>query len=155
MAQIPKPLSFESHMPATFNKLGLRFTYPENWTVDESEALEGAAAVTVFSPGGSFWSVSLHSKETPARDLVRSAVKALKQTYEELDAEEVSEVLADKQLQGSDVNFYCLDLTNTAQIRAFAAPNFHVVVLCQADDREFEAIADVFKAMTVSLLQNM
>ena len=39
-------------MPATFNKLGLRFTYPENWTIDESEALEGAAAVTVFSPGG-------------------------------------------------------------------------------------------------------
>lgn len=142
-------------MPATFNKLGFRFTYPDNWTIDESEALEGAAAVTVYSPGGSFWSVSLHPKETPTHDLVRSAVKAMKQTYDELDAEDVSETLVGKDLQGSDVNFYCLDLTNTAQIRAFAAPNYNVVVLCQADDREFEAIADVFKAMTVSLLQNM
>ncbi|MGC3966882.1 MAG: hypothetical protein QM775_05775 [Pirellulales bacterium] len=142
-------------MPATFNKLGLHFVYPDNWSVDETEALEGSASVTVYSPGGSFWSVSLHPKETPPQDLVRSAVKALRQTYDELDAEDVEETLAGKSLVGSDVNFYCLDLTNSAQIRAFAAPNFNVVILGQADDREFAQIEAVFKAMTVSLLSHM
>jgi hypothetical protein len=144
-----------SAMPATFNKLGLQFVYPDNWTVDETEALEGAASVTVYSPGGSFWSVSLHPRETPPQELVRSAVQALKQTYDELDTEDVTQDLAGKKLLGSDVNFYCLDLTNTAQIRAFAAPNFNVVILCQADDREFAEIEQVFQAMTFSLLSHM
>ncbi|MBN8627659.1 MAG: hypothetical protein J0M17_19450 [Planctomycetes bacterium] len=142
-------------MPATFNKLGLQFVYPDNWSVDETEALEGAASVTVYSPGGSFWSVSLHPRETPPQELVRSAVKALKQTYDELDAEDVTQDLAGKHLIGSDVNFYCLDLTNTAQVRAFAAPNYNVVILCQADDREFAEIEQVFQAMTFSLLSHM
>ena len=39
-------------MAAIFDKLGIRFQYPENWTLDESEALAGDQAVTVFSPGG-------------------------------------------------------------------------------------------------------
>ncbi|MBL9093542.1 MAG: hypothetical protein JNL96_20155 [Planctomycetaceae bacterium] len=142
-------------MPATFNKLGLRFTYPDNWTVDEAEALGGSAAVTVYSPGGSFWSVSLHPLETSTAALVKSAVKALRETYHELDEEAVDEQVGGKKLLGADLNFYYLDLTNTAQVRAFAGENFNVVILAQADDREFEQIAAVFQAMTVSLLANM
>ena len=29
-------------MPAVFDKLGIRFLYPENWTLDEQEAFEPA-----------------------------------------------------------------------------------------------------------------
>jgi hypothetical protein len=139
-------------MPAVFDKLGIRFTYPENWRVDESEALGGECSVTVYSPGGSFWAVSLHAPETDPRNLVKAAVKALRETYQDLDDEPLTEEIAGHELAGSDVNFYCLDLTNTALVRSFHTPRFNGLVLCQADDREFAEIEPVFRAMTQSLL---
>jgi hypothetical protein len=142
-------------MPAVFDKLGIRFTYPENWKLDETEALEGAATVTVYSPGGSFWSISLHSIDTEPEELVAAAVKALRETYDELDAETTTDEIAGHELAGSDVNFYCLDLTNTALVRSFMGERFNGLILCQADDREFAEIEPVFRAMTVSLLKNV
>jgi hypothetical protein len=139
-------------MPAVFRKLGLSFHYPENWSLDEGEALEGNQSVAVYSPGGSFWSVSIHPSDTRPRDLVKAAVKALRETYDELDAEEVEDSMSGRRLVGADVNFYCLDLTNTAVIRSFEAPHCVCLVLSQADDREFATIENVFKAMTLSLL---
>jgi hypothetical protein len=142
-------------MPAVFDKLGIRFTYPENWSLDETEALEGAATVTVYSPGGSFWAVSLHSAETPPTELVAAAVKALRETYSDLDVEETTEQAAGYDLVGADVNFYCLDLTNTALVRAFETKRFNGLILCQADDREFAEIEPVFQAMTLGLLKDL
>jgi hypothetical protein len=139
-------------MPAVFRKLGLSFNYPENWSLDEGEALDGNRSVAVYSPGGSFWSVSIHPSETAPHDLVKAAIQALRETYDELDVEEVEDSMAGRRLVGADVNFYCLDLTNTAVVRSFAAPNYVCLVLSQADDREFAAIENVFKAMTISLL---
>lgn len=142
-------------MPAVFNKMGIRFTYPDNWTVDETSALEGAASVTVYSPTESFWSVSLHPADVEAESLIRSAIAALKETYSDLDVEEINESIQGREIVGADVNFYCLDLTNTAQIRVFESSNCVVVVFCQADDRDFDAIGPVFHAMTISLLAGM
>ena len=55
-------------MPAEFNKLGIRFLYPENWTLDEQEALEGNRSVTVYSPGGAFWSIAMHEPNVDPRE---------------------------------------------------------------------------------------
>ena len=49
-------------MPARFDKLGISFQYPENWTLDDSDALLGRKSVTVYSPGGRFG----RSPSTPA-----------------------------------------------------------------------------------------
>ena len=48
-------------MPAHFDSLGISFQYPDNWTLDDSDALLGRKSVTVYSPGGAFWSVAIHS----------------------------------------------------------------------------------------------
>jgi hypothetical protein len=151
----PGHLDLSAPMPAQFQKLGIRFTYPENWTLDESEALEGAPSVTVYSPGGSFWSISLHGPETKLGTLVKSAVKALRDTYQDLDFEEAVETVAGHQLFGADVYFYCLDLTNTALVRAYTVPQHNGLILCQAEDREYAAIEPVFRAMTHSLLAGL
>lgn len=142
-------------MPALFNKMGIRFTYPDNWTVDETSALEGAASVTVYSPTESFWTVSLHPDDVEPEELVRSGVAALRETYPDLDVEELRESVQGRVVVGADVNFICLDLTNTAQIRVFESANCVVVVYCQADDRDFDALGPVFQAMTFSLLAGM
>lgn len=138
-------------MPAVYEKLGIHFQYPENWTLDESEALEGEKSVSVYSPGGAFWSVIIHPPTLDPRALAEAALDTMRQVYDELDAEPIEETIAGRELVGCDMNFYCLDLTNTAQVRSFRRPEGTYLVMCQADDREFAEVEPVFRAITLSL----
>ena len=75
-----------------------------------------------------------------------------------IDSEAVQETVGSVDLVGFDVNFYCLDLTNTALIRAGVLPGggrskpATYLIVCQAEDREFDQVSPVFRAMTFSLL---
>jgi hypothetical protein len=140
-------------MPAVFDKLGIRFQYPDNWQLDEKDALAGESSVTVYSPGGAFWSINVHAREVAPKDLVEAALKAMRQEYDELDAERVRERAAGQDLVGYDLNFYCLDLTNTALVRAVRTADATFLILCQAEDREFAEVGPVFRAITASLLR--
>ena len=139
-------------MPASYNKLDLTFQYPDNWTLDEKDALEGESTVTVYSPGGAFWSIVVHPAQVDPEDLAKTALKAMRKEYDELDSEPVREAVGGHELLGYDLNFYCLDLTNTALVRAFRTPAASYLILCQADDREFQQIEAVFRAITASLV---
>lgn len=139
-------------MPGTYEKLGIRFQYPESWRVDEAEALAGEQSVAVYSPEGAFWSVMIHAPTQDLQSLADAALETMKQVYDELDAEAVAETMSHVPLVGYDINFYCLDLTNTAQVRACRTPAAAYLILCQADDREYAQVAGVFQAITHSLL---
>jgi hypothetical protein len=141
-------------MPAVFDKMGIRFLYPENWTLDEQEALEGNRAVTVYSPGGAFWSIALHPTSTDPGELAAAAAEILRAEYDDAESEKVSEEIGGVPMSGFDVNFFYLDLTNTALIRGFRTATDSCLVLCQAEDREFGRLAPVFCAITTSLLTN-
>ena len=142
-------------MPLKFEKLGISFQYPDNWTLDEEDALAGRRSVTVYSPGGAFWSVAAHPRSADPARLAEAAVEAMKQEYEGLEAEETREALAGRELIGYDLNFYYLDLINTAQIRCLRTEQTTYTVFCQAEDREFDRIELVFRAMTSSLLSGL
>ncbi len=141
-------------MPAIYEKLGIKFQYPENWTLDEGEALEGEKSVSVYSPGGAFWSVMIHPRSQAPEKLVDAALQTMKQVYDELDAETVAETIGRVDLVGCDMNFYCLDLTNTAAVRSGYTDDATLVVFWQADDRELGEVEAVFRAITLSLLGN-
>jgi len=142
-------------MPAKFDGLGIQFQYPENWTLDESDALLGRKSITVYSPGGAFWSVTIHSGTADPDKLAKAIVDAMKQEYDGLESEKVSETVGDHDLIGYDLNFYCLDLTNTAQVRSLHMANTTYIIFCQADDAEFEKINRVFQAMSISLIKSL
>jgi hypothetical protein len=145
-------------MPAHFNQYGISFQYPENWTLEEEEMEdlpEEQHAVTVYSPGGAFWEVTVHPQLADPKKLAAAAVKALKEEYEGVEVEDVRETVLDHDLSGYDFNFIYLDLINTAQIRGFRSSTATYTVFCQAEDREFQAVQKVFQAMTFSLLQGM
>ena len=46
-------------MPLMYEKLGIAFQYPDNWELDEQDALLGEQSVAVYSPGGAFWCVAM------------------------------------------------------------------------------------------------
>jgi hypothetical protein len=139
-------------MPAKYDKLGISFQYPENWTLDEADALAGRNSVTVYSPGGAFWSVAVHPRSADAEKLARGVVNLMKEEYEELEAEEASETVGGQAATGFDMNFYYLDFTNSAQVRMLKTDRATYTVFCQGEDREFDRLQPVFRAMTASLL---
>jgi hypothetical protein len=140
-------------MPATFDKMGIAFQYPENWTLDEEDAVTGRHSVTIYSPGGGFWTVAMHPPGMGPAELVRAAVSAMRQEYEEVEREDIRQTLAGHDLVGCDLNFFYLDLTNTACIRGLRVERATVVIFYQAEDREFVALRPVFEAMTLSLVR--
>ena len=73
--------------------------------------------------------------------------------YDELDVEERTESIDGRQIPCCEMNFYYLDLTNTATVRVISSNRAHYIVLWQAEDRDFADLQEVFAAMTVSLVQ--
>jgi hypothetical protein len=139
-------------MPAVFDKLGIRFQYPENWTLESDATATDRQTISVYSPEGAFWMVMCHPRDSDPLELARTALAAMQNEYKELDSEPVREEIGDVELVGFDLNFYCLDLTNTAWIRAGYTKSTTYLLICQAEDREFEQVSAVFQAMTASLL---
>lgn len=139
-------------MPGTYDKMGIRFLYPDNWILDEDEAVQGNSSVTVQSPGGAFWSITLHPENTDPAKLASTALAALKTEYGESEAEPAVDQIGAQEIRGYDLHFFYLDFVNTAWIRAFRMPGATALMLCQSEDRELEVVGPVFNAMTTSLL---
>jgi len=142
-------------MPATYDKMGISFQYPENWTLDEEDARAGLRAVTVLSPGGAFWSVAVHPGSADPEKMAKAAVDAMRQEYEGVEAEVTCEQVAGCEMVGFDLDFFYLDLVNMAKIRCFRVGGGTYTIFCQAEDREFAEVGGVFEAMTASLIQGL
>jgi hypothetical protein len=142
-------------MPARFDKLGISFQYPENWTLDDSDALLGRRSVTVYGPGGAFWSVAIHPASADPAKLAAVVVETMRKEYAGLEVDEICETIAGHELVGYDLGFYYLDLTNTAMVRSLRVANAAYTIFCQAEDRDFRQLHMVFQAMTVSLLGSL
>ena len=142
-------------MPAEFKKMGISFQYPDNWALDEEDALAGRNSVTVYSPGGGFWSISIHPRSADPLRLAKAAVDAMKAEYAELEVDRTQEKIAGREMIGYDLCFYYLDLTNTASVRCIRTDRATYTVFCQAEDREFDKVHGVFRAMTTSFLENL
>ena len=142
-------------MPARFDKLGISFQYPENWTLDDSDALLGRKSVTVYSPGGAFWSVAIHSGSATPAKLAAAVLDAMKKEYPGLEVDETIETVAGHDLIGYDLAFYYLDLINTAVVRSLRVGQISYTIFCQAEDRDFAKVRMVFQAMTTSLVSGL
>ena len=141
-------------MPAQFQRPDFSFLYPDNWALEEDE-VSGKGSVTVYSPGGGFWSVAVHHGSVEPLKLANAALEAMQKEYQDIEVEQVDETLAGRKMTGYDLNFFLFDFTNTAQIRILKCHRATYTIFCQAEDREFEQIGRVFQAMTVSLLNGL
>jgi hypothetical protein len=142
-------------MPGQYRSMGISFQYPENWSLDEEDVLAGEKSVTVYSPSGAFWSISIYPSMTDLGTLASHAWEAIKEEYGDTDVEEIRESVSGHELTGLDMNFFCMDLTSTAKIRCLQTPRAVYAIFFQAEDKELETLERVFAAITVSLLRSL
>lgn len=141
-------------MTATYDKQGIRFLYPENWKiVDEGD--EGwPRTVSVESPSGGYWSLHIYPPNFRSHDLCDQALGTMRSEYEGLESHEVSEELFEYQSVGYDLSFFCLDFLVVCQIRSIRVGGHPILLITQAESREFEAQQLVYAAMTKSFLDH-
>jgi hypothetical protein len=141
-------------MPVIYDNLGIRFLYPENWTVAEEETINWPRALSVSAPGSGFLSLCIHQWPAKPEELAEFAVRAMGEMYPGMDVEAARETIAGTETIGSDLHFFCLDLIVTCHVRAFRVGRRSLVVMYQAEDREFNELHRVFQAMVHSLILN-
>jgi hypothetical protein len=140
-------------VPGLYEKDGLRFAYPENWTVDEDDHAQADVAVTVNSPQTAFWSVMYYHGTRDVRKLASCVLDVLKSEYPQLEVDEAASSIDGGDACGYDLSFSYVDLLNTATIRAFQQQGRTYLVLSQAEDHELPVVEPVFEAMTASLVR--
>lgn len=139
-------------MPAEFNQWGIQFQYPENWTVDSESEPGGPHSVSVHSPDGAFWSVTTEGPDGPS--LARHVVQAIQNEYEQCEFEPMVRRIGEHQVDGFELNFYCLDFLITAHVLNVHSTQGPLAVLYQAESRDFDRLQLVFDAISASLLQH-
>jgi hypothetical protein len=128
----------------------VQFRYPEDWELSEQRDGD-QISITVGSPLTAFWTVSLFPDCPAPADLVEAALEAFHEEYDELDDYPSTVRLCQRPTVGRDIDFVCLELLNSAGIRAFRAREFTVLVLFQLTEGDREEIGPVLEQITRSL----
>jgi len=141
-------------MFASYEKFGIRFLYPENWSVTDEQLEEWPRTVSVQSPNGAYWELQVYPSRISPTRLTRQVVTAMREVYSDIESKTVTEDLWNVTAKGYDLDFFCLDFLVTSRIRSFYLGSRTCLLTCQAESREFDRQERVFQAITKSLLDN-
>lgn len=131
---------------------GLQFRPAESWQLSEEQS-ERELSLTLRPEGDStaFWSLTLLFDRPDPQETLQSVLEAFEEEYEEIDIYPVEQRVARREASARDIEFVCLELTNSAYVRVFQTPRFTAVLLYQATDHEVDAFQPDFDAMTASI----
>ncbi|MGI6400611.1 MAG: hypothetical protein ACOX0A_00580 [Thermoguttaceae bacterium] len=144
-----------------YDDLGVRFIYPNNWTVQTETWDKGTYGISVDCPDGSFWALAIYPKNVDVDEAARKILTALYHEYNDVEGEKIKRYVADQILQGYEINFYYLDLASTAQALIFEDDERGYVIFWQTCDRllltdeEMAPRVEVFEVMTYTLISNL
>jgi hypothetical protein len=139
-------------LPAVYDRFPVAFQYPENWQLSEDQSTGWPRSVSVTAASGAFWAAAVYPSSWSAEGLCQQALDVLRQEYRDLETQPHSEPIAGQQAAGFELNFYCLDFLVRCRLLAVTAGSHMALVTCQAEDREFDTLEDVFRAITTSLV---
>jgi hypothetical protein len=136
-------------MIATFDRNGIRFQYPTNWSLDFEDGDEGWTA-TVQSQELSFVLVSLRADADAPAMLADEALAALQEEYKELDAETYVGAFQGLPAIGHDINFLTVDTAIVCRTRAVESPAGPLLVMTQTSEYDREKNGIVLEAILAS-----
>jgi hypothetical protein len=140
-------------MPAVYEKFGVRFLYPENWSITDEEDDDWPRTVTLQSEETGFWTLHVYPPDQPIKPVVKELVEAIQEEFSDIEVLPTEETLGETLTKGVDLAFFYLDLLVEAKIRSVHTPSATFIWLYQAESREFEAMERVFQAIALSMLQ--
>jgi hypothetical protein len=141
-------------MPQVFDSEDLRFQYPDGWIAERELSDEGRLSATIRSGDNAFWTATTYPATEPAQELADTVLEVMRQEYPGLESDEVqAELIGGRPALGYDLNFWYLDLTNTASVRVISTNAARYLVFWQSGDQELSRVEPVFEAMTQSVLR--
>lgn len=129
---------------------GVAFSYPDIWEIEEE--MDGTdVVITVSAVGTCFWTLRILHGSPPPPQAVESCVAAFKEEYEDIEVSEPDCAMAEMPAYSRDLEFVCMELTNTAGLRSVRTTEFTLLVWWQGTDHELEECRAMFDHMTDSL----
>ena len=141
-------------MPATFDDFGIKFLYPDNWSVlgrDESEGQEG---VTLELPTGGFFSIERGREGDVPDAILDSLASSFENEYGEVEREELPGDSDAGIERAVEFRFYYLDLLITSRLLFLTRHQIPYVIQMQAESRDFDTNEQVFEAIVQQLLRD-
>lgn len=137
-------------MIKNFDRDGIQFQYPANWTLDLDEGGNGWTVV-LQSPATAFALISLRPDADTPSQVATEALDALKQEYSELEADQAIDNIAGQPAVGHDIEFLTLDTSIICWTRCFESSAGPVLVLCQTSEYDREMNEPVLRAICASI----
>ena len=134
-------------MPATFESFGIKFLYPDNWTVSARGDDESDEGVTLDLPSGGFFSIEVDDEGLTNEELIKRVHETLRGEYNEIEVEDVTLDGAGENEQTTELRFYYLDLLIVSRLVLLNRQRETLMVQIQAESRDFEQNEQVFAAI--------
>ena len=136
----------------TFERDGIAFRYPADWTAEvDEDAAGGGWTVTVNSPETAFLLVSLQPEADDSGALADQTLDSLKAEYEEFDAEDVMETICGLPAIGFNADFLTVDTPVSSRVRALNTLAGPLLLLAQVSEYDREKNEPVLLAVVKSL----
>jgi len=133
-----------------FNRNGIRFVYPTNWTIALDDDGDSWSA-TLQSPETAFALVSLRPDAANAAQLADEALQALQAEYADLDFQPALDTVAGLPALGHDFDFLTLDTAILCQTRCLETSSGPLLVLLQCSEYDRATNEPILRAIRTSI----
>jgi hypothetical protein len=136
----------------TFERDGISFRYPADWTAEVDEDADGGGwSVTVSSPDTAFFMASLQPEAADGGDLADQVLATMRVEYKEFDAEDVMETICGLPAVGFNADFLTVDTATSCRVRGLDSLAGPLVLLAQVSDFDRDKNDPVLRAIVKSL----
>ena len=140
-------------MPATFDSFGIKFLYPDNWSLLRREASEGQEGVTLELPSGGFFSIERERAGERPETILESVAASFEKDYGEVEREELVGESFSRFERAEEFRFYYLDLLIISRLLFLVREGIPYLIQMQAESRDFDSNERVFDAIIRQLLE--
>lgn len=133
-----------------YHSHGVSFSYPGQWTLEEQQ--DGNDVLLTVSVGNTcFWLLRILPECPPPPQVVDSCVRGFREEYEDVEVEKTEDKLAEMPAVARDLQFFCLELVNSAALRSVRTSTATLLVWWQGTDHELRDVQEQFRFITSSV----
>jgi hypothetical protein len=142
-----------------YRGLGVEIPYPENWVVSD-DSQSGGDAVFIESPNTAYISLTRLGNSPELEQAIEEATEIMESEYDEiemedLDLEDIGSGLDLGHALVRDLRFFHLNLVVMSRLIAFKHGESTYLMQMQAEDREFQSLSEVFRAVLFGMARSL